>query len=245
MSSRLKNRLALVAAMGAVLLAAAAQAGPPKRFVYLRDVAPSIAQDMRYATAANFTAKPAPGYGAPECLLQRDAAHALRSAQEKAQKQGYSLNLFDCYRPARAVKAFMAWVAAPEDWATKSFYPHLSKSRLAPQYIAPQSTHSTGNTVDLTLIRAGHRDEPASPPADCTLPDPRESVDMGTAFDCFDPKANTDSSLASADQKKARALLKRIMAEAGFDGYAAEWWHFSFRGAKDKSRYDFPIDPRS
>jgi D-alanyl-D-alanine dipeptidase len=200
---------------------------------------------MRYASPANFTGKPVPGYGAAECLLQREAAQALLYAQTKAQKLGYSLKVFDCYRPVRAVKAFMAWVAAAEDGATKSYYPHLAKSKLAPDYIAPQSTHSTGNTVDLTLIRAGSPAEPPSAPAECTLPDPRESVDMGTSFDCFDPKANTDSSLASRDQKKSRAALKRIMEEAGFDGYAAEWWHFSFRGAKDKGRYDFPIEPRS
>jgi zinc D-Ala-D-Ala dipeptidase len=231
-------------AAGVFLFAPAAQAARPQRFVYLRDVAPSIAQDMHYASADNFTGKPVPGYGAAECLLQREAAQALGYAQTKAQRLGYSLKVFDCYRPVRAVKAFMAWVSAPEDEATKSFYPHLAKSKLAPEYIAPQSTHSTGNTVDLTLVRADAPDRPASAPSDCTLPDPRESVDMGTAFDCFDPKAHTASSLASPDQRRARELLKRIMEEAGFDGYAAEWWHFSFRRAKDKYRYDFPIEPR-
>jgi zinc D-Ala-D-Ala dipeptidase len=239
------KRPVLVAALGTVLLVSGVQAAPPKRFVYLGDVAPSIVQDMRYASPANFTGKPVPGYGAAECLLQREAAQALLYAQTKAQKLGYSLKVFDCYRPARAVKAFMAWVAKPEDGVTKSFYPHLTKSLLAPEYIAPHSTHSTGNTVDLTLIRAGVSAGQAPAPADCTFPDSSESVDMGTAFDCFDSKANTDSSTASPDQKKARALLKGIMKEAGFDSYAAEWWHFSFRGAKDKFRYDFPIEPRS
>ena len=200
---------------------------------------------MRYASPANFTGKPVPGYGAAECLLQREAAQALLHAQTKAQKLGYSLKVFDRYRPVRAVKAFMAWVAGPDDRATKNFYPHLEKSKLAPGYIAPQSTHSTGNTVDLTLTRAGPAARPAQTPAECTLPDPRESVDMGTSFDCFDPKANTESSSATPDQKESRAVFKRIMKEAGFDGYAAEWWHFSFRGAKDKGAYDFPIEPRS
>jgi D-alanyl-D-alanine dipeptidase len=232
------------AALCAALLSGASQAAPPKRFVYLSDIAPSIAQDMRYATAHNFTGKPVPGYGAAECLLQREAAQALSYAQEKAQKQGLSLKVFDCYRPARAVRAFMAWVAAPDDGATKSFYPHLPKSALAPDYIAPQSTHSTGQTVDITLVRAREPEKaPAPAPANCMLSGPGESVDMGTAFDCFDPKANTDSPLIAPDQKKARAHLKAIMAEAGFDGYGAEWWHFSFRGAKDKTRYDFPIEP--
>ena len=38
----------------------------PKDFVYLRDVDPSIEQDMRYAGADNFTAEPVPGYDAAE-----------------------------------------------------------------------------------------------------------------------------------------------------------------------------------
>ncbi len=52
----------------------------PEGFVYLRDIAPSIAQDMRYATADNFTGHPLPGYGAPECVLRREVAQALAQA---------------------------------------------------------------------------------------------------------------------------------------------------------------------
>ncbi len=40
----------------------------PARFVYLRDVDPSIQQDMRYAGSDNFTGRPVPGYEAPECI---------------------------------------------------------------------------------------------------------------------------------------------------------------------------------
>ena len=46
---------------GAMLLAqpAAARDALPDDFVYLRDVAPTIAQDMRYAAPDNFTGKAA------------------------------------------------------------------------------------------------------------------------------------------------------------------------------------------
>src|SRR5665811_747531 len=53
----------------------------PKDFVHLRDVAPTIQQDMRYAGPDNFTGKPVPGYGAPECVLVRQAAEALKTVQ--------------------------------------------------------------------------------------------------------------------------------------------------------------------
>jgi zinc D-Ala-D-Ala dipeptidase len=231
--------------------AGAAAAGDlPDGFVRLREAQPSIAQDMRYATANNFTGKPAPGYGAAECLLTGETAEALGRAQKHAQALGFSLKVYDCYRPARAVRAFMAWARAPEDGRTKSYYPRLPKSALTPGYIAPQSTHSTGTTVDLTLIPAREAPRGAGPAAaDCTAPaaerEPDNSLDMGTAFDCFDPKANTDSPLASPEQRKRRAMLKSIMARAGFEAYPAEWWHFSFAGGKDRKRYDFPIEELS
>jgi len=69
------------------LLVALAMAGPafaaesmPEDFVYLRDVDPSIQQDMRYAGDDNFTSKPVPGYDAAECVLVREAAEALKAA---------------------------------------------------------------------------------------------------------------------------------------------------------------------
>jgi len=219
----------------------------PQGFVYLRDVAPSIVQDMRYAAANNFTGKPVPGYDAAECVLKRGSAEALKQAQEKAEKLGYSLKVYDCYRPARAVREFVAWASAPENGRTKRYYPHLNKSQLVPRYIASQSQHSTGTAVDLTLVpAAAPLQEEAGEGKDCTAAGLGKdgSLDMGTAFDCFDPKANTASPLVTAEQRKNREVLKRIMEGAGFKGYAAEWWHFSYPAANGKQRYDFPIEPR-
>ncbi len=219
----------------------------PQGFVYLRDVAPSIVQDMRYAAANNFTGKSVPGYDAAECVLRRSAAEALKRAQEKAEKRGYSLKVYDCYRPASAVRAFVAWAGAPEDGRTKGYYPHLKKSQLVPNYIAPQSQHSNGTAVDLTLVPAAAASQgTAGKEEDCTAAH-REgdgSLDMGTAFDCFDPKANTASHSVTAGQRKNREALKKILEGAGFRNYAAEWWHFSYSAEKSARRYDFPIEPR-
>jgi D-alanyl-D-alanine dipeptidase len=88
----------------------------------------------------------------------------------------------------------------------------------------------------------------ASGPAGCTAAaserEPDNSLDMGTSFDCFDPKANTASLLATPEQRKNRALLKSILESAGFKNYAGEWWHFVYTAAKDKRYYDFPVSPR-
>ena len=221
--------------------------GLPEGFVYLRDVAPSIVQDMRYATANNFTGKPVPGYGAAECVLQRNAAEALKRAQEKAESLKFSLKVYDCYRPVRAVRAFVAWAAAPEDGRTKRYYPRLNKSQLVPEYVAPQSQHSTGFAVDLTLVPVAAAPDEVQDAQDCIAPAPdREgggSRGMGTAFDCFDTKANTASPQVTPAQRKNRELLLSILEGAGFKNYAAEWWHFSYPGGGTQ-RYDFPIEPR-
>ncbi len=231
--------------------AIAAETGKlPAGFVYLRDVAPSIAQDMRYATADNFTGKPVPGYEAAECVLQRPAAEALKRAQDAAQAQGHSLKVYDCYRPARAVRSFLAWAAAAEDGRAKRYHPRLQKSQLVPDYIAPQSGHSTGFAVDVTLVPAGAASqETGARKGSCAAPagerEPDNSLDMGTAFDCFDPKANTGSHLASPEQRKFRRLLKSILEAAGFQNYAAEWWHFSYPAEDGRHSYNFPIQPRT
>src|SRR3974377_916310 len=86
----------------------------PTGFVYLRDIDPTIVQDIRYATPFNFTGAPVPGYGAAECVLLREVALALQNAQEERRPQHLGLKVYDCYRPQRAVRAFVDWVKKPD-----------------------------------------------------------------------------------------------------------------------------------
>ena len=81
----------------------------PAGFVYLRDVAPAIAQEIRYATYDNFTGRPLPGYAAGECVLAREAAQALARVEADLAKQSLGLKVYDCYRPTRAVRGMWNW----------------------------------------------------------------------------------------------------------------------------------------
>lgn len=224
----------------------------PGGFVYLRDIDPSIAQDMRYASYDNFTGRPLPGYEAPECILRRDVAIALSKVQTDLAKQQLSLKVYDCYRPRRAVAAMGRWANdKTREEPTKRFYPKTDRSKLFGYgYIAPQSAHSTGTAVDLTLIKL-----PIMPAAPfernahygaCTGPAaeraPDNSLDMGTGFDCFDDKSSTFASNISPEQNRSRALLLDAMRQHGFVNYFREWWHFSY-GARGPSQ-DVPIEPR-
>src|SRR6266567_6703872 len=49
----------------------------PGGFVYLRDIDPTIVQDIRYAGSNNFVGRPIKGYLADECILSVSAANAL------------------------------------------------------------------------------------------------------------------------------------------------------------------------
>lgn len=203
----------------------AAQAG----LVDVATLAPGFVVDMRYAGRDNFTGRVVPGYEAPRCVLLAPAAQALAQVQRTLHAQGYALRLFDCYRPVRAVQAFVAWVRDVEDQSTKAtHYPALDKRALLGDYIAPTSGHSRGATVDLGLLdcRAGR----------CV------DVDMGTGFDLFDPLANTDSPRASAVQRRNRQQLLEAMRAQGFVNYPMEWWHFTLRPEPTPdTAYDVPI----
>jgi zinc D-Ala-D-Ala dipeptidase len=237
-----------------VLLTAisSAQAGEaPNDFVYLRDVDPSIEQDMRYAGSNNFTGKPVPGYAAGECMLVRQAAEALKGVQAELKAKELALKVYDCYRPARAVAAFVDWAKEPDDPAAKqTYYPALPKSGLFPDYIATRSSHSRGATVDLTIVPSHDaRDldiDRARDSLPCTEQEPSDnSLDMGTAFDCFDPKANTDAPGLTDEQSRNRKLLVEVMGRHGFENYPMEIWHFTLVGEPyPDTIFDFPIGPR-
>jgi zinc D-Ala-D-Ala dipeptidase len=245
------------AAAGMVLLAllqVASAQSLPSGFVYLRDVDPSIAQDIRYAGSDNFVGRPLPGYEVAECILRQDVAAALKRVQTNLAAAGLSLKVYDCYRPARAVRAMVEWVHdGRSDAATKRFFPRLSKSLLLRLgYISPQSRHSTGSAIDLTLTKAEARPaapfDPATAYGPCTGPaaqrSPDNSVDMGTSYDCFDSMSHTSSSAVSVEQRRWRHMLVEAMRKQEFGNYDREWWHFSYAKSGRRSAYDFPIRAR-
>jgi D-alanyl-D-alanine dipeptidase len=245
--------------LAAALLTAMELAAPagaqslPGGFTYLRDIEPSILQDIRYAGANNFVGRPLEGYGAAECVVKRDVGLALKRVQAELGSQDLSLQMLDCYRPERAVHDMVVWARnGRETPAERRYNPAFSKKDLFRLgYIAERSGHSTGAAVDLTLVdlKAGHSRafDPNKAYAECTAPAairaPEASVDMGTGYDCSDLKAHTAARSITEVQRRWRNLLVAAMAKQGFVNYAREWWHFSLPGAGGPA-YDFPITER-
>jgi D-alanyl-D-alanine dipeptidase len=229
----------LAAIVVALLPLSASASDLPPGFVYLRDVDPTIRQDMRYAGPYNFLGRAANGYEAPECILTEAAAKALAAVQKRVAAGGLTLVVFDCYRPARAVADFAAWVkeGGPPD---PRWYPRTRRGDLiAQQYIASHSSHSRGSTVDLALAPADPS-KPAAPDPDCGA-EKTGTVAFGTGFDCLDPKSRTAFTPLAPEAIANRKTLVAAMQAEGFRNYSREWWHFSLKGEPFKQEFDFPV----
>lgn len=170
-----------------------APAPAPEDFVPVADHVPGVRVELKYASEDNFTGQVI--YGFTEAYLRYGTVQKLAAAQEALAAEGYSLLVWDAFRPAEA--QFRLWEACPD-----------------PVYVAnPEkgfSSHSRGNTVDVTLVLSD-----GSP------------VEMPTGFDDFSTLADRDYSDVPEDAAAHARLLEDIMTGHGFKPYAGEWWHFS------------------
>lgn len=220
-------------------------------FVDLKVLNPNIIVEAAYATNWNFIGQPIEGYQAGKCYLTTKAAKALSEVQKEISKQGYSLLVFDCYRPQRAVNQFVAWTKDSDTKKQSVFYPDESKGELIKRgYIDAKSGHSRGSTVDLTLIRADKYQAESFYSQVSAITDCRKSkgvelsgqMDMGTTFDCFSELAHTANPTVPETVRKNREILKSAMEKQGFTNYPKEWWHFTMKDEPYKNDYfDFEI----
>jgi zinc D-Ala-D-Ala dipeptidase len=112
---------------------ALAQKKTDHQLVDVEKINPRIKVDVRYATTNNFMKKKV--YTSARCLLQKPVAERLSKVQERLEKQGYGLKIFDAYRPLAA------------QWELWNIVPN-------PTFVADPrkgSKHNRGAAVDLTL----------------------------------------------------------------------------------------------
>lgn len=176
----------------------------PRTLVDVRSADGTIRTDVRYATRNNFTGAVLPGYERPLALLRPPAAEALARVQARLRSRGLGLKVFDAYRPVRATLGMVEWAERTNQlWVIQQ------------GYVARQSGHNVGRTVDLTLVN---------------LRSGRE-LDMGTAYDTFTEAAHTANASGAVAQN--RRTLVEAMAAEGFQNYDKEWWHFSIPGPRE------------
>ncbi len=247
---RIRTRLVLIIMM----LPAPALAGSAllTGFVYLRDIDPTIVQDIRYAGSHNFIGRPIRGYLAAECILSKPAANALATVQRMLAGKKLSLVVWDCYRPKRAVDDFLQWSKDPTRSEMKTeFYPRTDKEKLfALGYLAKRSPHSRGSTVDLGIVPSDFSFAPppnsSQSPKACTSPKGERfedgTIDFGTGYDCLDVFGNTANARVGGIARRNRQTLKSYMEGAGFRPYAREWWHFELINEPfNRDGFDFEV----
>ncbi len=171
----------------------------------------TIAVDMRYRNANNFTGAKLAGYEGNRALLRSEAAAALVHVQASLKADGLGLLVWDAYRPVRATLAMVEWTRATNQ-------EHLVRDG----YIADRSKHNLGVAIDLTLVTL----EAGTP------------LDMGTPHDEFSERAHTANATGAVAGNRNR--LVKAMTAQGFTNYDMEWWHFSFN-VPNPVRFDMVI----
>lgn len=218
---RVSRRRAPAAALAAVLVLISGGCASPRAagdacpaslpaLVDLRSLDPSPLLEVRYAGEDNFTGTRLAGYEQARALLTPEAAAALERVARRLALEGLGLKVWDAYRPRRASQHMVEWAERTDNrWVIEE------------GYVAPESGHNCGATIDLTLVRI----------------DTGEELDMGTAYDEFTPAAHTAN--ATGEVLANRMALMRAMEAEGWENYPLEWWHFSLPG--DRPALDVPL----
>lgn len=106
-------------------------------YVLVKKYIPDIYVELRYATENNFTGVKI--YDFTEAYLRYGTVKKLAQVQKELEQQGYSLKIWDAYRPFEAQQKL--WEVYPD-----------------PNYVANPANgmkkHNLGGTVDITMVAA-------------------------------------------------------------------------------------------
>lgn len=162
-------------------------------FVRVLDYIPTARQELKYATEDNFTGKVI--YDFHDAYLRYGTVKKLQAVSADLAEMGMYLKIWDGFRPVSV--QFKLWEACPDK-----------------TYVADPNTgfssHSRGNTVDLTIVDGDGKEFP-----------------MPTGFDDFSAKADRDYADCSEEARNNALILELLMEKHGFQGYTEEWWHYS------------------
>ena len=201
----------------------------PSGFVVLTDVIPDAVQEIRYFSTYNFVGDRIDGYEQPIALLTRETAEVLKKVSDEMRSKGYTIKIYDTYRPCSALAHFMRWVQDYGDTRMKKyFYPDMDKKYLFEEgFLSERSGHSRGSTVDLTL----------------TDMESGLDLDMGGHFDFFGEVSYALYDKITPEQRANRMLLREVMLRNGFRPATTEWWHFRLIDEPYPDTYfEFPVN---
>ena len=224
----------------------------PNGFVYIEDIDSTIKVNLKYFITDNFIGRRIPHYNANKGIMTKETAIALSKAQKKFLSEGYSIVIYDAYRPDSSVKYFVEWMNDKNDTIRKKYrYPFIrEKNDMKDIYISSRSGHSRGSTVDMSIIKTDKElltnsvyserifDGKVYPFND------DNTIDCGTSYDLMDPASWADNNNIkfTESQLNNRKFIRNIMESCGFKVLPEEWWHFSLENETFPDTYfDFDI----
>ncbi len=166
---------------------------PKASFVRVKDYIPDIEVGLRYAGTDNYMGKAI--YDFTDAYLRYGTVKKLMKVQAALAEYGLRLKIWDAYRPGSA--QYTMW-----HYCQNETYIDNPAVRY--------SSHTMGDTVDITLVDAAGNEVP-----------------MPSDYDVFSKQGDRDYSDCTEEQKKNAQLLEKLMESNGFFGYDEEWWHFS------------------
>lgn len=153
-----------------------------------------------------------------ECFMRKTVYEKLIEASEKLPEE-YGFCIWDAWRPFLLQKELYDTYALMilKEFKKESL-PEKEKHEFLLKYIGDpikdpfdSPAHTTGGAVDLTLTKDG------------------EILKLGTEFDAFTPKTNTNHFEKQDDEiRDLRRLLYNVMKKAGFTNLPTEWWHYDY-----------------
>ena len=154
---------------------------------------PDLKVDLKYATTDNYTGDVV--YAFDEPYLRYGTVKKLAAAQSVLKEQGYELVLWDAFRPGEAQQ--LLFDAFP------------NAQYVANPYGGGHSSHTSGGTVDVALMKDG------------------ALVALPSGFDEFSALGDRNYGDVSAEAAANAKTLETVMTACGFSGYFGEWWHYT------------------
>ena len=153
-----------------------------------------------------------PFYSKNLCMLQYDIIAKLKKAVDQFKKDGYTVVIYDAYRPTSVQQRWFnvvrvhKWVADPS--------------------IGMGGVHDRGTAIDMSLIDTKTGKE----------------LEMPTPMHTFtEESARSSKSMTETARKNMNYMLK-VMQAAGFTYINSEWWHFQDVNTQYYLPTDHPID---
>ena len=165
--------------------------------VDLRVFMPGAEFDLLFASPNNITGE---ALYLPVPLLEETTAEKLMQAYNIFREDGYTIKIYDAYRPKSA---------------QYKLYDIVQDSRFIANPYEGNSWHQRGRAVDISLVNLATGEE-------LEMPTPMHTFSLDAARSSYKSW--------SVEAQKNVDYMTEVMTSVGFGTLETEWWHFEYTG---------------